>query len=310
MWWRLKRYTKLVVTLLLVIATANVAAPTWVSSLEASTVAEPPGSAPATTPSATPVAIPPGHDLLETDPNNTYQDLEVPAGFFGPGCSPFSGRVRFMGVPIDSFLGHNGLLPTDTIVRRNGPALVPDPPGQVVVPIEIVALRLTNVQPIVVTCSGAPVQWNVEALVDATTPQNQGQLTLRQTGPLPSGGVGGTFSSTLPVQPRLTFQRVGSAQTVVVPPQPPLVFNATGPWCVSGNPLHDPAGAKVIEAPPLTSNFFLGMECTQPTVGGPVVRGKSSPLSRQRWRGMACWWPNASRTTNATQSSARTCHTW
>jgi hypothetical protein len=97
---------------ILVTAVAGNAVQQPIAPLEASAVDPSVPAGAQAAPLAAPVMINQGHDLLETDPDNTYQDLALPAGFFGPGCDPFNGRVQFMGVPRDSSGGANGLLPT------------------------------------------------------------------------------------------------------------------------------------------------------------------------------------------------------
>ena len=77
----------------------------------------------------------------------------LPADFFDPGSLPFDGLVRLQGAPgLDA-----------VILRRNAGGLFPDPPAPIDIPIEIIALNLVSVEPIVVTYSGgATEQWNVQ----------------------------------------------------------------------------------------------------------------------------------------------------
>ena len=120
-------------------------------------------------PAATHAApIPAGYDLLETDRGTTYQDLHVPADFFGPGSDPFDGRVYLKGNPFDCFDPDGpgpepltcGLLPTDTIVRRLADVT---PPGTVA--IQIVELKLQSVSPLIVSFFGGSSfqQWEMRA---------------------------------------------------------------------------------------------------------------------------------------------------
>ncbi len=151
-------------------------------------------------------------DYWATESPGTYQsftDTPIPPGFFGPGSLPFEGVIEFAGDPIDEAeLGD-----TDTIVRRGGDPVGPgDPPGAMgSVPIEIVELSLRSVEPIIVNfAAGPPQQWDVRVdLSDGPSPP--GILTATKTHPN-----GGTFSSVLPVRPRLTFARVGNPGQVVV----------------------------------------------------------------------------------------------
>ncbi|NOS99931.1 MAG: hypothetical protein HOP29_04830 [Phycisphaerales bacterium] len=129
----------------------------------------------------------------------------IPADFFGPGSDPFFGAVCFAGQPFGSTpFGEFGM--ADTLIRRTSDPFdrcalpSPDP---VDVPIEIVALNLASVQPITVTfISDPPQMWNVHVGL-SQVPSPQGQLTARKT-----HCNGGTYTSSLPVQPLFTFTRV------------------------------------------------------------------------------------------------------
>jgi len=216
-------------------------------------------------------AVTAGYDLLETDPGTTFTDLSIPGGtLFGPGSDPVSERVFLRGNPIDSFdpdgIGGNppfgGLLPTDTIVRRTAIAgpVYPD-----TIPIEIVALHLVSVQPIVVTGVGPgfPQTWNVSVDIDVDgagnvqPPQVLGTMTLRHEGPN-----GGTFDSQLPVQAQLTFTRVDAPGFQGPVPAPPITLaGRNAPWCHQANPLGTPMGYLVLDVLGLTTNFFASVFC-------------------------------------------------
>lgn len=145
----------------------------------------------------------PGVDLFSTPLGTSYQDfsgMPIPNNFFGPGSDPFVGRIDFVGVPIGGPLG-----PTDTVVKRDAPALLPGCGSSSTVPIEIVALNLVSVAPITVTYNGgaSSLQWNVEVML-SSVPQDPGTMTVNKT-----HLEGGTFSSTLPVKPLLIFTQVG-----------------------------------------------------------------------------------------------------
>lgn len=194
-----------------------------------------------------PLTIPPGIDLFETDPQTTqftFTDnpppagTQIPADFFGPGSEPFVGSVYFAGEPFGTFVNGTQTFQTgdaDTVVRRtaalefNGPV-----PQQDEVPIQMVALNLVSMQPITVTYEGGSTElWQVNAAISQTPPQPQGQMNAERT------GIGGTFSSQLPVLPRLTFTRLSDGTTAVLdlvniiqPPQyPAFTFQANNvPW--------------------------------------------------------------------------------
>jgi len=216
--------------------------------------------------------VSPGYDLLETDSGATLDDLQLPAGFFGPGSEPFEGRVYFRGAPFATFdpdgpgpqPNFTDLLPTDTVVRRIGSA---GPVYPTTVQIEIVQLSLVSVNPITVTFTAGPDQsWYVAMTVSVNPatgvvepPQGPGTMTIRHE----SVG-GGTFDSTLPVQPFLTFTRVDAFGTIGPIPSPlPVVLQTSGEsWSHVANPLIYPTdGEAALVVPGLTSNFFPGCVC-------------------------------------------------
>ena len=123
-----------------------------------------------------------------------------------PGSDPFTGTVSYQGMPLET-TPPGVIYPTDTIVRRNSSAFLPGPGSSVTVPIEIVALSLVSAQPITVTYDGGqrPEQWNVRVALSSSTPQQTGQMVVRASDCGPQQG--GTFSSQLPVLPRITFTR-------------------------------------------------------------------------------------------------------
>src|SRR5258705_6775419 len=146
------------------------------------------------------IGIPAGVDLFTTPPGGSTFDsfggAPIPAGFFGPGSLPFGGTIPFQGAPLGGPFG-----PTDTIVQRMAPASLPGPGSSATVPIEIVALSLVSATPITVNYSGGPPpeQWNVRACLSDSVPQPTGPMTITAG----CAGEGGTFTSSLPVCPRL-----------------------------------------------------------------------------------------------------------
>lgn len=208
------------------------------------------------------VPIPPGLDLLETDPATTFQDLQLPPGALLPFCDGgFVGRVPLRGEPFDCFGITCGLFPTDTIVRR----LAPANPPVAIIPIEIVALELRSIDPIIVNCTGGPQAWNMSASVPEGDPnQSPGNMQIQHFFP-----DGGTFTSSLPVRPMVTFTRVSDNATVGPSLVPQIVFNVgSAQWCHTGNPLDDPVGDVVVSYDN-SVNFFPGILCPDsPGSGG------------------------------------------
>jgi len=156
---------------------------------------------------ASAIIIPPGYDPLETR-QPTYVDFSstpIPVDFFDPGSDPFNGAVQLQGAPLGSFPGCTGvnLGPVDTIVERKQSASFPNIGDSWTVPIEIVSLSLTSMNPITVTYGGSnPELWKVDVILPSSQPA-LGQMTITQT-----HANGGTFTAAFRVQPRLTFTRV------------------------------------------------------------------------------------------------------
>lgn len=134
----------------------------------------------------------------------------IPADFFGPGSEPFTGQVCLTGLP----LGSDPNFPdADTIILRSA-----DPfdrcsltqPSPQVVTTEIVALSLTSVAPITVGGAGGPTEWDVFVDLSSVTPPPGQIIAFREH------CNGGTYLSTVNVQPRFTFTQVGNPLEVRV----------------------------------------------------------------------------------------------
>jgi len=161
----------------------------------------------------------------------------IPADFFYPGSQPFSGTVPMsIGSPVadivsDHYFGEREavrLAMISTVVQRYGDPPPPTAPNGTVqtMPIEIIALSLTSVSPITVTGGPQNTLWNVSVtLSDIHSPQ--GSLMATKT-----HANGGTYDCFLPVQPTLTFTRLGTGEVRVFDTGenalPPLLFSSTG----------------------------------------------------------------------------------
>lgn len=154
--------------------------------------------------------IEPGFDLWVTpEDGNTSIELgcpdipPIPADFFGPGSDPFTGTVDLIGEPLTT-IPDNVLGPTDTIIERKEFALLPECPSVATVDIEIVALSLVSVNPIIVTFNGGqdPQNWDVKVCL-SSQPQQTGSMTISQ-----NCTEGGTFDALLPVLPLLIFTQL------------------------------------------------------------------------------------------------------
>ena len=167
---------------------------------------------PGPTPQTGGQTIPPGYDLFETDPNTTvfsFRDqFTIPPNFFGPGSDAFTGDVNFGGRPLGMFMGdHIG--DADTIVQRTTSASVPPQGQSQAIPIELVALSLVSIEPIMVGMPKGPEPWDVRVDISTSRP-SQGQMVIGAQG---TGG--GTFQSQLQVFPRFTFVPLNGGQSRV-----------------------------------------------------------------------------------------------
>jgi hypothetical protein len=199
-----------------------------------------------------------GFDLWETVPDHTFYDLapgsQLDLNVLCPGwqvVNPPNGLIPMRGVPIgvDAVCcpGKN-LLATDTVVQRLEHTVGLEG-GPDEVPIEICALQLQSIEPFTVqnTLSLEVRQWRLDVVLP-TTPQPIGTMTITR-----NDASGGTFTSELPVQPRLVFTRVDVLPAVVECDVvgPIITFDTFNPV----NWAYTPAPGK-IEVPDCTSNFY------------------------------------------------------
>jgi len=229
---------------------------------------------------ANPDTVNAGHDLFETDGSRTWDIVTTPP--FPGGCDPVvNTTVMMKGDPFDSYGSYNGLSPTDTIVERLEAAW----PFPDTIDIEIVRLELRSVTPLTVTCPGPDQSWEMTAQVPESDPCNQatGTMTIRH-----EYANGGTFDSTLPVTPLLTFTRLDGPGVIGPFCGPPIQFEARNiPWCHQASPLDDPAGDVVVEVAGLTSNFFPGIVCPDSPHNGVGTDGQRTKCVTQEQAALA-----------------------
>lgn len=211
--------------------------------------------------------IPAGYDYFETVQSGTYIDFSyhpTPRDFFDPDSDPFAGTVPLRGIPLDpATLGT-----TDTIVQRLSDINITQRGEPLTVPIEIVALNLVSANPITVTYNGGqnPELWNVRVSLP-TNQQQPGSMTIIQT-----SSQGGTYSSTLSVQPILSFTRISDGEMRTLRPQ--MQFTAAEvPWSYKADralltdrrfcPSCHLTGAPV-EHTSIWQNPLWGQQATQP----------------------------------------------
>mgnify|MGYP001614844870 CR=1 FL=1 len=172
--------------------------------------------------------------------SQTFQGpYAIPADFFAPGSEPFTGTIQLVGDPLGpSPFCPDPLGPVDTIVRRLSDATLPSPPSTDIVPIEIVALNLVSVNPIVVTYSDLHTeQWDMRMTLSPIPPAAPGSMRIVQQTPQ-----GGTFDSQLPVRPVFTFTRTSPPDTKVLDPWGPagsffdVWVDVAVPWSYTGPP--------------------------------------------------------------------------
>ncbi len=169
-------------------------------------------------------SIHPGDDLWHTVARTNIEfggDTipPIPAGFLCNNSPAFSGLVELRGVPVDpTNLGN-----TDTIVRRLEPASLPTVGASDTIPIELVAMSLTSVNPVDLGCG---VLFDVHVGLQPAPPSG-GTMTIVRT-----HDDGGVFDSDMVVYPRISFSPVGSLSEIVLPfAQPiPLVDDVPNDW--------------------------------------------------------------------------------
>jgi hypothetical protein len=177
-----------------------------------------------------------GEDLWQTaGRDSSHLDFggdPIPADFFGPGSEPFVGVVRLGGLPLEAQPGGT-LQNTDTIVRRLQDTPPLDLGQQAQVPIELVALSLTSIEPIAVRyVTGECEAWMLTVCESKVASQPGGMKTIRK-----DCQDGGNWSSDLPVLPRLTFTQLNGPGLRVIDPAPLRVFQvANATWSLVGGP--------------------------------------------------------------------------
>ena len=161
-------------------------------------------------------AVKPGYDLFVTGAaKHDFAETPLPAGFFGPGSEPFDALVDLEGLGIESFLGFD-VGATDTIVRRREPAYLGGSPASDTIEIELVALSLRSIAPIVVTFAGAAPNKDFDVVVTLSRSQaSRGSMVINRT-----SCAGGDYEASLTVIPFFTFTEVDSS--------PPVVFTLDG----------------------------------------------------------------------------------
>jgi hypothetical protein len=208
-----------------------------------------------------------GVDVFQTSTGSpTFVDFStnpIPADFFCPGSSPFSGQIAFKGVPLATVppgVAANG----DTVVERLADGVFAG--GSTTIPVVVRALRLTGVSNLDVFCPGVgTTAWRVDTCLCGPQPTTQITVKVDQ-----SCGCG-HFSGKLQLNVCVTFTNVATG-AVVGPIKQGITLNIVNmPWCPNPGP-GEPviAGSFDVETKcngqpdlrlPGTTNFYPGWDC-------------------------------------------------
>ena len=128
--------------------------------------------------------IPAGDDAWITDPEQTYDTLDLPANAVAPGSQPYQGKVFFKGNPRD---GQR----YDTLIRRTSTVKAGQTTG-----LEVKQLSLVSVSPIRVAFADGSTQ-NCDVYSELSPSlASKGSMSIKSDG---------TFHSTLNIIPKFSF---------------------------------------------------------------------------------------------------------
>jgi len=191
---------------------------------------------------------PPGSETFFTG----FTETAIPADFFDAGSDPFAGVINLRGTPLATNPA-DAAGDADTVVRRLEDRCPTEIGQSVTIDVEIVALNLVSVAPIVVNFNGGAQteEWDVQVCL-SSQPQSRGQMTIRL-----ESEDGGTFDSQLPVLSRFVFTRVSDGLTREIDcgdadqPCEALQLEALGnDWVLIGGPGEfDPADQGIVPVP-------------------------------------------------------------
>jgi hypothetical protein len=116
----------------------------------------------------------------------------IPAGFFCAGSQPFTGAVTFKGAPIATEPAR-ALGDIDTMVRRLDDAVF-DEKGEATTRIQLMALSLVSIEPIVTSCG----KYNVAVHLDGEQPTTTMRI-------IRTSALGGTYSAPLALKVKAVF---------------------------------------------------------------------------------------------------------
>jgi len=190
--------------------------------------------------------IEPGYDLFFTEPSTTHVTMDFGGG---PQNIPLMGYRPPVIALFTAPLNNPAYNDTDTIVQRHA-GIDPLPVGgSGIIPIELVALSLVSVNPVLIGPDFYDLSVLGGALLTPSTPSLWGSMTVNHE--VPNGG---TFTASLPVHATITFTQVGNPLNTF--PVPFLdTFTSSGIWS------HTPRFDDVHIDPPFPAgNFYPGVD--------------------------------------------------
>ena len=208
-----------------------------------------------------------GIDVWATpDDGSTFVDFAktpIPAGFFCPGSSPFTGKEAFKGEPIVT--GTPGALgTTDTIVQRLDDAAF-NKRGVAMTRVQFRALSLKSLAPIETECG----KFTVTAALDGVQPITRMVITRENK-------TGGRFTAPLALNVKVRFEPVGrvSEEALEIPVAVRFPGTVKMPWQKASAPV--PAGFVLVDTDgdrvadtylPGTSNLIAGQSSRLTSAG-------------------------------------------
>ena len=214
-----------------------------------------------------------GTDLSVTPADGSsfldFAKKPIPAGFFCPGSSPFTGKVAFKGEPIVT--GPPGAFgATDTIVQRLDDAVF-NKQGVARTRIQFRVLSLKSLAPIENECG----KFNVTVGLDGVQPVTRMVITRENK-------TGGRFTVPLALNVKVRFEPVGrvSKEALEIPVTVRFPGNVKLPWQKAAAPV--PAGFVLVDTDgdrvadtylPGPSNFIAGKGQAAARGAGSIEKG-------------------------------------
>lgn len=209
--------------------------------------------------------------------------LPIPGEFFGPGYEDFADLMVLKSDSLAGFENHEGVLfdfsglegpenRIDTIIRRLSPIHLSTPGHKATIPVQMVELGMTSIEPITIHGPAGPEQWNVNI---RATNNPTGTMTVSYDSSSPLANAG-TYDAVIPVDGVFRFTRLSDGEQRVLDSAarglPTLLFFVNdAPWM--DRPINEgvPEFA-VTRIDGLTSNFLAGYAANS---GREVITGQA-----------------------------------